>query len=210
MLKNHKLWKKGNQPSEEKILAFFLAILSVTDPKWQVLRFPNNCCGSYKTISVTSNGLLKTKFLEKKAVKKRFWRSFSQIIVHDEHQRTAYKGTQSILKSNEQAIWSFLWDLRSRETFFSKKCYRPEEKDFGHFFWSYPLRQTSSNLLLGSTRFFDIYGASCSVISSTPKSLLKTQIFEEKGKVSSEKSILAYISPEIQHEKRQRTIYKGP
>ena len=181
MLKNHKLWKKGNQPSEEKILALFLAILSVTNPKWQALRYSNNCCGSYKTISVTSNGLLKTKFLEKKAVKKRFWRSFSQIIVHDEHQRTAYKGTQSILKSNEQAIWSFLWDLRSRETFFFKiKAIVPKKKILAIFLWSYPLWQTSSNFFLDSTRYFGIYGACYSIISLTPWSLLRTQIFERK------------------------------
>ena len=82
---------------------------------------------------------------------------------------------------------------KSRTKFFKIKSIVPKKRLLPFFFWSYPLWQISSKLLLDSTRFYGIYGASYSIISLTQKSLLKTQIFEKKGKFSSEKNILGYF-----------------
>ena len=49
------------------------------------------------------------------------------------------------------------------------------------FFSYYRVWQTSSNNLLGSTRYYDIQCASYKIISVTPNRLLKTQIFEKKA-----------------------------
>ena len=63
------------------------------------------------------------------------------------------------------------------------------KKYFGHFFLiDYPLQQTSTNILLGSTRCFENYGSSYEIISSLPKRLLKTQTFE-KALFSVEKNL---------------------
>ena len=48
---------------------------------------------------------------------------------------------------------------------FENKGYRSEEKFSAHSFSYYPLWQTSSNLLLSSTRYFGIYGPCCKIIS---------------------------------------------
>ena len=98
----------------------------------------------------------------------------------------------------------FLGPKRSIETTFQKNSFHPgEEKDFGFFFSNYRLWQTSSNLFLGSTSFLSIYDASSKIISSTPKRLLKTQIFEKKAIVASEKKLQA-ISSRLPNRKNLR------
>ena len=82
---------------------------------------------------------------------------------------------------------------KSRTNFFKIKAIVPNKKILANSFWCYPLWQTSNNLLLCSTRFFGIYGVSYKTISLTPKSLLKTQIFEKIGNLSSEEKILAFF-----------------
>ena len=48
------------------------------------------------------------------------------------------------------------------------------------------------------------------MLSVTPKRLLETHNFERKGSLSSEKNILVKFSRNIEHNKYQETIYKGP
>ena len=43
-----------------------------------------------------------------------------------------------------------------------------------------------------------------------PKRLLKTQILDKKGKLSSEKTYLTNLSQNIDYDKTQGTIHKGP
>ena len=118
---------------------------------------------------------------------------FSRIIEHDKRQGATYQGRQGLLKSIVQAIWSFLWDLRSREPIFSKKkSIVPKKKILAPFFTYYPPWQTSSSFLLGSTRYFGIYCTRYKIISLTPPSLLKTQFFGEKRQTFHRKFFLAF------------------
>ena len=69
-----------------------------------------------------------------------------------------------------------------------------KKKSLAHFFPFYPLRPTSTNFLWGSTRYFGTFDASYKTNSLTTKRLLKTQIFEKKGNLSSEKILTHFIS----------------
>ena len=62
--------------------------------------------------------------------------------------------------------------------------------------------QTSNDNLWGVQSY--------SVNSVTHKKLLKTQTFEKKGKLSSEKSFWAVLSRILECDKPQMTIYEGP
>ena len=85
--------------------------------------------------------------------------------------------------------------MMSLETTFQKNSFHPpEKKDFGQFFSNSRLLQTLSNVFLGSTIFLSIYDASSKIISSTPKRLLKSQIFEKKAIFPSEKKVQAISS----------------
>ena len=76
--------------------------------------------------------------------------------------------------------------------FFERKGKLSSEKKFlACFFSQSRVCRSSGDSLWGSTRFSDNYCGSYRIISVTPKKLLKTQIFEKKGKLSSEEKILA-------------------
>ena len=64
--------------------------------------------------------------------------------------------------------------------------------------------------LLGSTVYFSIYGASYTIISLTPKRLLKTQIREKKASLPVKKLFRPNFSPNIEHNKPLGTFCKGP
>ena len=93
--------------------------------------------------------------------------------------------------------------LKKRQPFQRKKY-------FGLHFPAIGVWQSSVDELQGSTRFSDNYSGSYNIISLTPKSLLKTQIFENKGSLSSEEQILAFFSRIIECVKPQGTVYEGP
>ena len=95
------------------------------------------------------------------------WPSFSRIIECDKHQWTFYNGPQGVLTKTVEVIRSFLQDIKGcwNQMFLRSKGYRSEEKFLAHSFSYYPLWQTSSNLLLGSTRYFGIYGPCYKIIS---------------------------------------------
>ena len=85
--------------------------------------------------------------------------------------------------------------MRTLETTFQKNSFQPgEKKDFGRFFSNSRTLQTMSNVFLGSTNFLSFYDASSKIISSTPKRLLKSQTFEKKAIVPSEKKLQAISS----------------
>ena len=63
--------------------------------------------------------------------------------------------------------------------FFQKKAIVPLKSLLAHFFSNYRPWHTSSNFLLGFTKFFGIYSANYEIISLTPKKLLKTCVFEK-------------------------------
>ena len=99
---------------------------------------------------------------------------------------------------------------KSRSKVFKIKAIVLKKKILAHFFPYYPLIPTSSTLLWGSTTYFRNFYASYKPLSSTTKRLLKTQIFEEKFKLSHEKNVLAFFSRTIEHDKRQETTYMVP
>ena len=113
--------------------------------------------------------MLKKKNFEEKAtfpVNKWFSPTFSRIIECDKHQRTIYNGPQGVLTKTLEVIRSFLQDIRGcwNQMFLRIKAIVPK-KIFGPFFLLLPTILTSSNLLLGSTRYFGIYGPCCKIIS---------------------------------------------
>ena len=99
---------------------------------------------------------------------------------------------------------------KSRSKIFKIKAIVLKKKILAHFFPYYPLRPTSSKLLWGSTTYFRNCYANYKTLSLTIKRLLKTQIYEEKFKLSNAKNVLAFFSRTIEHDKRQETTYKGP
>ena len=60
------------------------------------------------------------------------------------------------------------------------------------------------------TSCFGFYCGTYRSILLGPKSLLKRQIFEEQGKLSTEKNYLTVFSRDIEYEKLHKTFYKGP
>ena len=58
-------------------------------------------------------------------------------------------------------------------------------------------------------RYFDVYCPRYEFIFIGPKRLLKTQIFEKKGKLPSEEKILGKFSRIVECDKSQETICKG-
>ena len=84
-----------------------------------------------------------------------------------------------------QQVWFKLYDhfvklknSRTKNLNFSKlKLSSRRKKVFGPFLSYYPLCQTLDILLLGSTRYLGLYGASYKIFSLGPKRLFKTHIF---------------------------------
>ena len=80
--------------------------------------------------------LLRTQVFEKRQIfpGKKLWRLFFRSIEYDKCHGTSHKGIHAFLTSNVQAIWSFLWDLKSWEPSCSKEGYLLVAKGFGLFF----------------------------------------------------------------------------
>ena len=114
-------------------------------------------------------------------MKKFFLPIFSRIIDYKKPQRTHYRGLQGFVTVIMQVIRSFLWDPRGRWKQVLKIGYFPEKKTtLADFLPYYRERQTTSNILSDSTRYYDSRCASYMNISETSKRLLKTQVFEKK------------------------------
>ena len=136
--------------------------------------------------------------------------NFSLFIEHKKSQWTIYKGPHCFLTNTVQSLWSFFWDLRSREPNYSKlKLPSRRKTDFGPFFSYYALWQILSILLLGSTRHLGNYGASYMIISLGPTRLFKTKFFWKKAIFSVKKSICPIISQIVEYDRPHVTIYMG-
>ena len=144
-------------------------------------RYSDIYCGGWKIISLVQMRLFKTKIFEKKhsfqGMKKNrlFFLALSN---------TKTVGEQKIRHHNVfQQVWCkifqhFLGPRKSRNNFFNIKAIILTKKNFGPFLPHYPLGQTLSNLLLGSTRYLGIYGASYKIVFLGPKRLFfKTHNF---------------------------------
>ena len=134
-----------------------------------------------------------TSFWKRKAIfpmRKLVGPTFSRIIEHHKSHGTSYKGTQSFLdKYCARYLILSLGSKKLRTKNFKIEATVPK-KNFAHFFSCYPLWQTLSILLLGSTRYLGNYGPKYRIISLGPKRLFKTHIFLKKGNLFSEEVYL--------------------
>ena len=138
---------------------------------------------SYNILSVARERLLKTQIFEKKSIfrpTKSFRPIFSRIIEYEKPQGTILKGPQDTVTVFVQD--HFFTTYGVDEIDFSKKAILPMRNTLADFFWHYRVRQTSVNILFGSTRYSSHHCARNRIISVTPNRLLKTQVFEKKRK----------------------------
>ena len=127
-------------------------------------------------------------------MKKRFWPVFSRILECDKPEGRIYEYPQSFLTITFEVKGLILLHLGScwiHKFSKIKGNLSSEEMILANFLAHSRVSQTSVNTLYGSTKYFDNYSGSYRINSVTPKKLLKTQIFEKKGKLSSEEKILA-------------------
>ena len=93
-----------------------------------------------------------------------------------------------------QVIRSFLYDLPGRwKQFFKQMLFFRWKTILAIFSSYYRAWQTSSNIFLGSIRYYGNHCASYKIISVKPKWLLKTQISEKIGYFSTEKYMSANL-----------------
>ena len=97
-----------------------------------------------------------------------------------------------------------------RKQFLKKRLLSQWKTTLAIFFSHYRVWQTSSNILLGSTRYYGNHCAVYKILSVTPKRWLKKQTFDKKDYFSSGKILPAIFSRSIEYEKPQGTKYKGP
>ena len=103
----------------------------------------------------------------------------------------------------------FLGPEKWRTKYFKIKAIVPKKKIILALFFSYyPLLQTLSILLLGSTRYLGIFGASYKIISLGPKRLFKTHVFWKKAIFSVKKCICSIFFRFVECDKPQETIYR--
>ena len=124
-----------------------------------------------------------------------FWRSTSFFDYYSGTYRSFFFGPERLLKTNV---------LKKKANFPVKKN---ELTNFNSF---YRLWQTSGNKLQVSTSYSYQYCMNYRRTFLGPNRLLKTQIFEKKGKLFTEKKFGVYFSRFIECDKAQETKYKGP
>ena len=137
-------------------------------------------------------GCWKHKFFEKQRQAfpwKFFSPNFSPLIDCDKLQETRYKFSKNILTITVEDKKAILWDLKLcwKQNFWTVKATFPVNRKIWPFFSHYRMKLTSGDISEGYKRFYDNYCWSYKTISLGPKRLLKMQIFEKKGKHSTEK-----------------------
>ena len=83
-------------------------------------------------------------------------------------------------------------------------------KDFGPFFIVLSSVTHLTEHFKRAKSYSDNYFGTNRSNFLVPKKLLKTQNFDKKGKHSSEKTYLTNLSQNIDYDKTQRTLHKGP
>ena len=160
-------------------LAKFFTCYRVWETSGNILlgskRFYSNPCAGFKIICVTPKRLLKTQTFEKEKLffkrKIFFGRFFSRIIKYEKPQKTNYKGTPGIVIVVLQVIRAFLSTYEVDGNNFSTKANFQKKNTY----WPITSRitdsrvsQTSSNILIGSTRSHSNNCAGFKIISITP------------------------------------------
>ena len=201
MLKTQIFEKKGKLSSEQKILANFLAHSRVWQTSVNTLygltKYFDKYSGSLRINSVTSKCCWKHKFLKKKGKLSSEEKILPKFLAHSRVWQTSVNTLYGSTKFFDNYCGSYRINsvtpkkLLETQCFEKKGKFSSEEKIWAKFLAHSRVWQTSVNTLYGSTKFFDNYCGSYRINSVTPKELLKTQIFEKKGKLSSEEKIWA-------------------
>ena len=116
-------------------------------------------------------------------MKRRFLYKLSRIVECDKSQETICKGLKGILSSFEEFIKSFVQHIRAcwKHKFLNKRQPFQWKKICRLVFSYYRVWQTSRDKIEGSKRCSKFYCGRYRINSVTPKSLLKTLIFQEKA-----------------------------
>ena len=135
--------------------------------------------------------MLETQTFEKKghpSSEKNYLTNFSRIIEHD-RSRGTFLRVQEFFGTCCRTSKSFFQDLRGcwKHKFLKMKAKLPVKKRNWRSFPVLSKSQMSENIFYGSTSSCEHYWGTYKSIFLRPKRLLKTQVFEEKGKLSSEK-----------------------
>ena len=124
---------------KNKFGLLFLVLPSMADIAeyyTKVTRFCDSLCASYKIISVTPTGWLKTQIFEKGYFlhrENRTGRFFSRFIEYEKTQGTNYSSPKGFVTVIVQVMRSFLEPTRSMEAISQKKAILPMKHNFGHF-----------------------------------------------------------------------------
>ena len=127
-------------------------------------------------------------------MEKSFWPTFHRNIDYDNCQGTIYRGPQGILTTIVQIIWTIIWDQSGRyKQTFQKTAFFTMKEFFGPFFLVLSSVTNLKGLFSGVDKLFWQLLWNLLEHFLGPKRLLKTQIFEKKGNISSEEKILDYF-----------------
>ena len=130
-------------------------------------------------------------------MKKTFWPTFSRIIEHDICQKSFFPRSASSFDYYCGTYKSIFFGREGslKTQFLKKKATLPVKKQYLTSFTSYyRLWQTSRNNLQESASYSYQYCMNYRRIFLGPKRLLKTQIFEKKGNLFTEKNLASFFS----------------
>ena len=160
--------------------------------------------------------MLKTSSFEKKAispVKKRLWPISSRIIEHGKRPETIGKGPKGNLTVNVEVKRSFLQDPRGcwKHKFLKKKAIFPVKKKL----WPISSRiiehdKRPETIGKGPQGNLTIHVEVKRPFLQDPRGCWKHKVLKKKSNFPVKKRFSANFSRIIEHDKRQRTTYKGP
>ena len=196
---------------------FFLVLPSVTNLKDNFIRVHKLFWQSLKIFIKAFLQDLRDCWKHKNLEKRQpfqWWNDFGpffRFIQHDKCQRKFCWGPRGFLTYIVQMTRSFLRDLRGRQKqTFQKKAVFTMTNFLAHFSSYHRVSQTSGSNIEASTSYSISYCGTYRSIFLGPKRLLKTEIFQKRQTFHWKKNVLPIFSRFIEHEKCQRTIYKGP
>ena len=221
MLKTQIFENICNLSSEEKILAFFSRIIECDKPQGTKYKRPQGILtttvGVIRSTLQDLRGCWKHKFLKIYAtfpVEKRFWPFFLGL------SSVTYLKRQTVRV--QKVVWQLLRNLQDQfylatpsslvktKTFEKKKAIFPVKKSFWPVFpQSIECEKASGRFLRVHNVFWQLLWKLLELFCNTYE-VVENKTSWKKGKLSSEKTIVAYFSRGIERDKCQQTPYKGP
>ena len=166
------------------------------DNIWWCTWYSDVYCGSYSVNSVTPKKLWKKQLFEKKGKISSEEKVLACFFSHSRVWQTSVNTLYGSTKYFDNYCGSYRINSVTPKKLLKTQIFEKRQtlkwKEFlACFFSHYRVWQTSRDNIWWSTRYSDVYCGSYSVNSVTPKKLLKKQLFEKKGKISSEEKVLA-------------------